>query len=142
MRSEPGQSRATARARWAQLTSLVFGIALLVWGLAPTVVSRLVTGEAPTLANFGLGALVMLLGVCFLGLSVLIARGVGWALWTALWLAMVLAAGNLALTYLAGRTPSVFPLLLAGATAGTCWWALDGRRGGPASTPPTAEATK
>jgi hypothetical protein len=138
MRSEPGPSRATARARWAQLTSLVFGIALLVWGLAPTVVARIVTGQSPSLAIFGLGALVMLLGVCYLGLSVLITRGVGWALWTALGLAVALAAGNLAITYLAGRSLSVFPLLLAGATAGTCWWALDARRGAVAANSPPA----
>jgi zinc transporter ZupT len=130
MRSEVGgDDRNPGTWRWAQITCLVLGMALLVWGLAPAVVARIVTREAPALTTFALGALTMLLGVSFLGLSVLISRRTIWALWAALGLSVALILGNLALAWLVcDSAPSVFPLLLAGATAGMSWLALDASR--------------
>ena len=130
MRAEVGRDdKNPGTWRWAQITNLVLGVALLVWGLAPAVVARLVTREAPPLATFALGALTMLLGVSFLGLSVLISRRIAWALWAALSLSVALILGNLALAWLVrDSAPSVFPLLLAGATAGMSWLALDAHR--------------
>ena len=130
MHADTGRDDKTPRTwRWAQITCLVLGIALLVWGLAPAVVARIVTRQAPSLTAFATGALVMVLGLVFLGLSVLISRRTAWALWVALALSVALILGNLALAWLVrGGAPSVFPLLLASATAGMSWLALDARR--------------
>ena len=130
MHSDTGRDDKTPRTwRWAQITCVVLGIALLVWGLAPAVVARIVTRQAPSLTAFAMGALVMFLGVLFLVLSVLVSRGIVWALWVALALSVTLILGNLALAWLVhGGAPSVFPLLLASATAGMSWLALDAHR--------------
>jgi len=130
MRSDIGPVGKCRRfARWAQAGCLVLGAALLVWGLAPAIIARLVTGRPPAASTLAISGLVMLLGVGFIVLSVFVARGLTWALWTVLCLSSFLLMGNLTLTLLLkGHGTSAFPLLLATGTAAACVLALDARR--------------
>lgn len=116
--------------RSAQVASLVFGIALLLWGVAPAVVQRVVSGRPPTAATFAASGLTIILGLAFLALGVLIGRTVVWAIWTSLVLGCAVLLLGLA-TALFGSVSAVslFPMLLAACVAGTCWIALDVRRG-------------
>lgn len=130
------------QAQWnAQVTTAFYGLAMLVWGLAPAAVHRLASGYTPPPSTFAVGGLTMALGVVLLVLSALISRKVAWALWTVLVLSSVLLLGSLTLIMVGGAgIPSIFPLLLAGCTAGTCWLALDARRAQARSQPPAGAA--
>jgi len=115
--------------RWAQAGCLVLGAALLVWGLAPAIIARLVTGRPPAASTLALSGLVLLLGAGLIVLSVFVARGLTWALWTVLGLSSFLLIGNLTLALLLkGHGTSAFPLLLATGTGAACVLALDARR--------------
>ena len=130
------------QALWnAQVTTAVHGLAMLVWGLAPAVVHRLASGYTPPLSSFAVGGLTMTVGVALLGLSILISRRVAWALWTVLALASTLLLGSFVLIMVGGAgIPSIFPLLLAACTAGTCWIAIDTRRTCARPQPPAGAA--
>ena len=115
--------------RTAQISSVLFGVGLLTWGLAPAVVQRISTGHPPLLEMLAVRSLTLLLGVGLVVLGVLIGRGVGWALWVALLVSLGLLAGALSIAALWGATtPGLFPLLLALSTAATSGLALDARR--------------
>jgi len=111
--------------RLAQVACMFLGTALLLWGLAPAIVQRVVSGRTPPSATFTMGAVTMVLGVGFLTLSVLISRALIWALWATVLLAfgLVFAAVTTALVNGTGL-PSLAPLLLAGGTAVTSWLAI------------------
>ena len=130
------------QALWnAQVTTAVHGLAMLIWGLAPAVVHRLASGYTPPLSSFAVGGLTMTVGVALLGLSILVSRQVVWALWTVLALATALLLGSFVLIMVGGAgIPSIFPLLLAACTAGTCWIAIDTRRTRTRAQPPAGVA--
>lgn len=115
--------------RSAQMACLFFGLALLIWGLAPAVVVRLATGRPPTWGAFAMGSVTVLMGLCLIGLGMLIGRGAVWALWTALSISLVILLGTIILALAGGAgVQSAYPMLLAACTAGTSWLALDWRR--------------
>jgi hypothetical protein len=112
--------------RLAQVSSVFLGIAMLLWGLAPAVVQRLVSGKAPPAAAFTVGDISLGLGVCFLLFSALMSRRVNWALWATMFLAAALVLGAIFAAVVHGTgVPALAPLLLAGATGATSWYALD-----------------
>ncbi len=118
------QSRHTA-----QVAASVFGLALLVWGLAPALVQRLIADEPPTPQALTMGALSFAFGSGFMLLALLISRHKPWALWAALLASSVVLAGAMGFTIFVGaRALSVFPVIFAGCTALTCWLALAARR--------------
>lgn len=130
MRTDIGPGQKYRRfARWAQAGCLVLGAALLVWGLAPAVIARVVTGRPPAAATLALSGLAVSLGFGYIVLSVFVARGAKWALWTTLALSLFILVGNATLTWvLKGHGASVFPLLLATGTGAACVVALDTQR--------------
>jgi Mn2+/Fe2+ NRAMP family transporter len=109
----------------AQTACLCLGTGIVLWGLAPAIVQRLLTGQPPSLATLLPAALALPLGGAFIGMCVLVRRRVRWATWTAFLLSALLAAIGLALTTLAGvRLTSSFVILLSAGTCLATWLAL------------------
>lgn len=127
--ANPPQPKITPVVRSAQVTCLFFGVALLVWGLTPAVIQRIISGQAPAPEVLASASLTLLLGGTYLALGTLIARGLGWALWTSLILSVVLMIATVAFAALVeGGRFSAFALLLPAAAGSTSFLALETRR--------------
>ena len=113
----------------AQVSCLMLGLGMLLWGLAPVVIPRLAGRTPPQLEMLALNSFTLLLGVIFLALSLLIRRGTTWALHATAWLALLLLVVSVSL-YAFGGGPmmSLFPTLLTTGAAVTSWYALAIRR--------------
>lgn len=123
--AEPPSQRLT----FAHTSCLCLGLALVLWGLAPAAIERVVTGRAPDCRYFVAGGTTLLAGLVFIGLHRLIRREVGWALWIAFVVASLLTVGASAISLAySPRGMSVFPLIFAGWTTLTTWLALAERR--------------
>ena len=112
----------------AHTLCLCLGLALLLWGLAPVLVDRILLGRAPQLQSLLLSSVTFLVGLSFIGLHHLIRRDVRWALWAAFGGALLLTTAAIAVAILASRPPSIFCLILAGGTTITSWMTLVGVR--------------
>jgi|GEM_PF-6727549 len=112
----------------AQLSTLAFGVSLLVWGLTPVVVQRLTSRQPPTLETLAASSVALLLGSTFVGLCVLIGRGVIWAMWATVLVSLTLLTGGLCVSLLGAGTVSMFPLLLATTAGLTTAFALTLRK--------------
>ena len=112
----------------AHTLCLCLGLGLLLWGLAPALVDRVLLGRQPQLQSLLLSSVTFLVGLSFIGLHRLIKRDVRWALWTAFGGALLLTTAAITVAILAPRQPSIFCLILAGGTTITSWMALVGDR--------------
>ncbi len=112
----------------AQVSTLAFGISLLVWGLTPVIVQRLTSRQPPTLDTLAASSVALLLGSTFVGLCVLIGRGVIWAMWATVLVSLMLLTGGLCVSLLGAGTVSMFPLLLATTAGLTSAFALTLRK--------------
>jgi hypothetical protein len=113
----------------AQASSLMLGLGMLLWGLAPVLIPRLAGRTPPQLETLAVNSFTLLLGVTFLVLSMFIRRGTIWALHVTAWLALLLlvvAVGMYA--FGGGPVMSLFPTLLTTGAAVTAWYALATRR--------------
>lgn len=124
------QQRKLRQTLWsAKISAFLFGLALLAWGLGPAVVHRIATGELPPTSMLAVSSLSLIMGLLLIALAVLIGRGPAWPLRGTLVLALAVLLGSVSLLLLGNGTgASLFPLLLALATAATSWLALDARR--------------
>ncbi len=114
--------------RMAQMVTLCFATALIVWGLAPVMVLRITSGRTPAEA-WSMGMLPIAMGGVFMVLGVLIGRRVQWALWGVLGLSLLLVLVTIVQAFgtnAGGRT--AFALLLPGCVAVSAWLALEARR--------------
>jgi len=110
---------------FAQISCLCLGVGMVLWGVAPAFVQRLITHDPPSGTAILLNSLVFMLGGAFIGMHVLVRRGVRWAVWTAFSLSAFLAAAGLALTTVTGvGLSSSFLLLLSGCTCFATWLAI------------------
>lgn len=118
--------RALQTARWS---TAALGAALLLWGLAPTLVILATNRQSWSFDTLLTGGLTMGVGAAFLALAGLMRQVAAWPLWAACVLAFALCVSNVGLLLLAGpHRLSVFPLLLAGCCAATTWLAIDAQR--------------
>ncbi len=126
MAASPDLVRRVQQARTtAQLACFAFGVALMLWGLSPLVVARVVTNDPVSLRLLATSVGPMLLGITFIGFCMLIMRGINWALWGAFWLALVLlAASTIAVLITRAAQTSVFAVVLAIATVTANWLAI------------------
>jgi len=110
---------------FAHVACLCLGVGMILWGLAPAVVAHLVTRRMPDPDALLVNSLVFMLGVAFLGMHVLVRRGVLWAAWAAFLLSALIAAAGLALLTVTGiRVTSSFLLLLSSCTCFATWLAI------------------
>mgnify|MGYP000493729813 CR=1 FL=1 len=127
-RTRPRDST-SQRLTFAHTACLCLGLALILWGLAPAAIERIVTGRAPDIHYLLAGSTTMTVGAAFIGLHWLIRRNVRWALWLAFLAASALTAGACAISFIySPRGVSVFPLIFAGWTMLTSWLALAQQR--------------
>lgn len=132
------QKKTREALRSAQLTALFFGVGMLIWGLAPAIVQRLVTGRMPELQTFAVGSVTIAVGLAFVVLGVFMGRGVRWAVRVSFITSALLAMATMALTAMQGfAVATIYPLLLSACTAGTSWLALEAIR----KNTPTPAAT-
>ena len=118
-------SRRSHRLVFAYTSCLCLGLALAFWGLAPPFVERILTGRPPRWEAVTVASVTVLVGLTFIGLQQLIRRRVRWALWTAFVTALLLTTVAVAAMLLASdQRPSLFSLVLAGATTVATWLAL------------------
>lgn len=111
---------------FAAIACLCLGMAMALWGFAPALVARIVTGEAPPLTDTLLNNVGILLGFAMIGMHALIRQCVRWAIWTAFAISVLLLGSGLALVTLIGfRLESSCLLILAAATAISCWFSLE-----------------
>lgn len=126
----------------AESSSFCFGAALLVWGLTPAVVERLVTLQPPDTETLAVGSISLILGAAFLWLPFMARRGARWALWSLhissvlfLIVATVYAISD-------GGRASAFPVILAACTMATTWLAIRAKSIPSAMVPITLRAPK
>lgn len=128
-RKDDPQRSLRSALRTARTSAMLYGLALLAYGIAPAVTFRLSTGDVPPMQTLAVGSGTLVVGLVLLLLGVLVGRGVLWALWVTVAAATVLLVGTLALTFTAGASVmAVFPALMAVATAATCWLAIEAQR--------------
>lgn len=111
---------------FAQTSCLCLGLGLALWGIAPLIAAKLLTGKLPETALLALNALVLLSGVVFIGLPVLIGQRRRWAAWAGFTFAAILTTGGFIVIGFSGGGGlySGFMLLLTGWTSFACWLAI------------------
>jgi hypothetical protein len=109
----------------SQLSALAFGAGLLVWGLAPLLIVRVVTHAPPPTEEYAVRSLTLLVGMLFIGLVVLVHKQIRWALLAMAALSFLLVLSGVAWALFGQRsTLAIFPLLLATATTVTSMSAM------------------
>lgn len=112
---------------FGQASCLCFGIGLIIWGLAPAIVERIVTGQTPPLHMLVANSASFTLGAIFIGAMMLIRRRIQWAAWVAFAIAVMLAGVGAAFALNSGtQITSTFLLLLSAETSFATWLAIGG----------------
>ena len=110
---------------YANAACLFLGVGMIFWGIAPDVVERLVTGKTPALNTLLLNSATFILGLAFIGMHVLLKRGIRWAAWAAFSTSAILASAGLALITSTGvQLVSSFLVLLSASTCFSSWLAI------------------
>jgi hypothetical protein len=136
MASESTRPAATMLAV-TRVNCLLLGCALMFWGIAPPVIYRVVTGNAPSLNYFGQGSVALLIGIACIGLTLLISQGLDWALRAAFAVALILSTVAICHWMIAGpEKVTSFVLVLSGALVFTSWLTI---RAVAASRPATTD---
>ncbi len=106
----------------ARTTCLCMGFGLMLWGLAPALVERLLTGLTPSAQTLSMGAFAGALGLTFLAMASQIRQHRTWALWTAFAISTAITAMGVVLVAIIHTRPaSSFIMLLSSWTAFTNW---------------------
>jgi 4-amino-4-deoxy-L-arabinose transferase-like glycosyltransferase len=109
-----------------QTACLCLGLGLIVWGLAPAVFERIITGHTPPLELLAMNGFVLALGVAYVAMQAFIRRRRRWAAWLAFALSVVLAGCGVAVVLATGmRVANTFLLVISALTAFATWLAID-----------------
>ena len=110
---------------WAHTSCLCLGICLVLMGIAPALIDRVVSGDTPELITIAIGSIAFLFGGTFIGLHVLVRHRVYWAAWAAFILAMALCFGAMsAILTTSTLSAAVFLLVLAANVSYANWLAI------------------
>lgn len=110
---------------YAHSSCLCLGLALIALGLAPAVIERIVTHQAPDMIVFLAGAASICVGSLFVALHTFIRRGARWAAWAGFLTAMLLLLGWFAASRMMTQQMLLLVVpVLAGATTIATWIAL------------------
>ncbi len=116
------------RLLFARVACLSLGVALVLWGVAPALIDRAVTGEPAGLRVLAIGGTSILLGAVCVMLFVLMRSGGCWPMRVAFGLSLSLVTIALGGWVLAGgHSVSLFLLVLAGSTTVATWLSLSYR---------------
>lgn len=121
-------NRTSSHFLFARLSALFLGVGMVVWSVTPALIERLVSAYTPSPSQIFSQLSVCVLGFAFIGLNVLIRRGVTWALWATCGITAVICAAGLALITVHGvRTISSCLLMLSGCACCASWLAIVAR---------------
>jgi len=126
----------------ARLTSMLLGAGLFLWGLAPALVERAITGAPTSSGQMLANSPVLMLGATFLCIGFLMRRGARWAVWVAFLLSTLVVSVELALATVNDmQLNNSFLLLLSAATAFATWLAI-GRVRRPVDVTPSESTSR
>jgi|GEM_PF-1769221 len=110
---------------FAHIACLFMGVGMIFWSSAPGIVTRIVTGDAPSPSAIFFYSAACVLGLAFIGIHVLIRRGVLWSAWAAFITSAIIASAGLALiTKNHSQLISSFIMLLSICTCFASWLAI------------------
>jgi hypothetical protein len=118
---------------------------MLLWGIAPAVVQRAITGRPPDIAAIPFNGLILFGGVVFVVVHLFVRRADRRAIWTAFLLSAILMGAGLALAIRgAACLTSSFLLLFSSCTCFATWLAIGVTPHAPAQplAQPAPEAEK
>lgn len=129
------------RLMFGQAACLFFGLGLIMWGLAPTMINRVLTGEPPSVASLAVNLMCFLVAVMFIGFHLLIKKRVRWAAWSAFLISCIVLGGGVAISFATGfQFNSSFILLLSVVTCFATWLAIEAIANWPIEGPFAREA--
>ncbi len=110
---------------YSQVASLCLGIGLLLWGLAPAIVLRAVTGDGVNPFEMPVNFLTLLIGLTYIGLALLMQQRRRWAFCAAFLVSATIGAGALSTMVAGAGSGSVsFLVLLSVVTCFSNWIAM------------------
>ncbi len=110
------RENSSARTTLTQTACVCCGIACLAWGLAPAIIERLITGNAPQVRTLAIGSAAGFVGATFMAIALVLRRGRRWGLWAAFGLSLALVAISIPAIHFSGNggSASFLPMF------GTC----------------------
>lgn len=139
-RQNTKQQNLSARTTLTQTACVCCGIACLAWGLAPAIIERLITGNAPQVRTLAIGSAAGFIGATFMAIALVLRRGRRWGLWAAFGLSLALVAIAIPAIHFSGNGGSASFLPMFGTcVVVTSWLSLrpgaleDGLRRGNAA---------
>jgi hypothetical protein len=109
----------------ASAIALVFGFALLIWGITPGIIERAVQGNPADLATVGAHASALLIGALLVGVGWIIRQGRKWSLWLLHGISVGMVTLGVSNAMLGtGMALPLFPLVLAALATVASWWAI------------------
>jgi hypothetical protein len=114
------------RLLFGQISCLCFGMGLILWGLAPTLMQRILTNEPPSTFDLAVNLACFLVAVLFIGFHLLIKRRVRWAAWAAFLVSCVIVGAGVTVSFGTGfQLNNSFILFLSAATCFASWLAIE-----------------
>lgn len=110
---------------WAQVSNLVFGISLLVWGVGPALMQRVIGSQSPTATHLLVECISLITGSVFVALYLLVRRRVRWAVWAAFVLALLMTVVGFTGAVVTAQSASLFIPVLAAVAAFANWLGID-----------------
>lgn len=109
----------------AEVSCLLLAIGMILGGLAPIVIDRLLTGKPQPLQAFAVSLGGFLVACIFLGVVVLIRQRRLWSLWVAYGLSVTMFLMSVASILLGAPFASSYLLAVSAITAFATWLALE-----------------
>lgn len=109
----------------AEVSCLLLAFGMLVTGLAPVVIDRLITGKPQPVQALALNLGGFLVACIFLGVVVLIRQRRLWSLWVAYALSVTMFLVSVASVLLGAPFASTYLLAVSAITAFATWLALE-----------------
>lgn len=110
---------------FAHGSCLCMGIGLVLWGLAPLLIERLVTGKAPHASLLATNGVIFAMGAAFVTFHAYIRAERIWAAWASFALSSLIGGASVAIVIsTAGQSASLLMLLLPAQTAIASWLAI------------------
>lgn len=114
------------RILFAQTCCLCFGLGLLLWGVAPALVARLISGQPPEAAALAMNGLMFVIAFIYITFHTLLRQRILWAAWSAFIISCLFMGSAAAVFAVTGfMMASTFILLLSGVTSFATWLAID-----------------
>lgn len=124
----------------ARLACSCLGAAMVIWGITPAVLDRILTGKFPSLQSFGAGVFAVTIGLGLLTLQAQFGK-TKWALSVVNVLALVMMFVSTTATIMFDSyRVALFPMVLASFATFSTWLAMTGPANDAGKVPPLTDA--